>query len=126
MTAAFPASSWRHQRAATAPVKGDPERRGRWRVAFAMLGFAVLYSVLGARLVVLGMGADEPLVGFVGSILGRADLLAIVYQQRPADLVHFVDDVVKKLPGVIDVRTEPILQLVKNDVRWGLVRPRER
>lgn len=68
--------------------------------------------------------SSEPLVGFVASILGRADLLAIVYQRRPADLVRFVDDVVKNLPGVIDVRTEPILQLVKNDVRWGLVRSR--
>jgi hypothetical protein len=53
-------------------------------------------------------------------------LLAIVYQRRPADLVRFVDDVVKNLPGVLDVRTEPILDLVKNDARWGLVRSRER
>lgn len=68
----------------------------------------------------------EPLVGFVASILGRADLLAIAYERRPADLVRFVDDVVKQLPGVIDVRMEPILELVKNDVRWGLVKDRER
>lgn len=74
---------------------------------------------------IAGALSSEPLVGFVASILGRADLLAIVYQRRPADLVRFVDDVVKNLPGVIDVRTEPILRLVKNDVRWGLVRPRE-
>ena len=70
--------------------------------------------------------SEEPLIGFVASILGRADLLAIVYQSGPAELVEFVDDVVKQLPGVIDVRTEPILQLVKNDPRWGLVRSRER
>ena len=75
---------------------------------------------------IAGALASEPLVGFVASILGRADLLVIVYQRHPADLVRFVDDVVKNLPGVIDVRTEPILQLVKNDVRWGLVRARER
>lgn len=67
----------------------------------------------------------EPLVGFVATILGRADLLAIVYQRRPADLVRFVDDVVKGLPGVIDVRTEPILQIVKNDARWGLIGSRK-
>ena len=70
--------------------------------------------------------ASEPLVGFVSSILGRADLLSIAYQRSPADLLRFVDDVVKALPGVIDVRTEPILELVKNDTRWGLVRRRER
>jgi len=69
-----------------------------------------------------GTLAADPLVGFVAAILGRADLLAIVYQSSPAQLVHFVDDVVKRLPGVLDVRTEPILELVKNDVRWGLVR----
>ena len=70
--------------------------------------------------------AAEPVVGFVASILGRADLLAIAYQSSPTELVRFVDDVVKPLPGVVDVRTEPILRLVKNDARWGLVRSRER
>ena len=65
--------------------------------------------------------AAEPLVGFVASILGRADLLAIAYQPSPAELVRFVDEVVKPLPGVIDVRTEAIVEFVKNDARWGLV-----
>ena len=68
--------------------------------------------------------AADPLVGFVASILGRADLMAIVYQPGPADLVRYVDEQVKTLSGVMDVRTEPILQLVKNDARWGLVRSR--
>lgn len=74
---------------------------------------------------IAGALASEPLVGFVASILGRADLLAIVYQPRPADLVRFVDEVVKNLGGVVDVRIDPILRLLKNDVRWGLVRPRD-
>jgi Lrp/AsnC family transcriptional regulator, regulator for asnA, asnC and gidA len=73
---------------------------------------------------IAGALAADPLVGFVASILGRADLLSVVYERSPADLVRFVDDVVKQFPGVIDVRTQPILKLVKNDVRWGLVRPR--
>jgi Lrp/AsnC family transcriptional regulator for asnA, asnC and gidA len=73
-----------------------------------------------------GALCSEPFVGFAASILGRADLLAIVHQSSPSDLVRFVDDVVKNLPGVIDVRMEPILRLVKNDFRWGLVRSRER
>lgn len=68
--------------------------------------------------------SSEPFVGFAASILGRADLLAIVHQSGPSDLVRFIDDVVKNLPGVIDVRVEPILRLVKNDARWGLVRSR--
>ena len=49
----------------------------------------------------------EPLIGFVASILGRADLLAVVHQRSPAALASFVDDVVKRLPCVADVRTEP-------------------
>lgn len=74
---------------------------------------------------IAGALSSEPLVGFVASILGRADLLAIVYQRQSSDLVRFVDDVAKKLPGVVDVRTEPILALVKMDARWGLVRARD-
>ena len=65
--------------------------------------------------------ADEPGVGFTAATLGRADLLAIVFRESPGELVRFVDEVVKRLPGVVDVRTEPILEFVKNDVRWGLV-----
>ena len=64
----------------------------------------------------------EPTVGFAASTLGRADLLAIVFRESPGELVRFVDEVVKRLPGVADVRTEPILDFVKNDVRWGVVR----
>ena len=70
--------------------------------------------------------ASEELVGFVASVLGRADLLAIVHERSSGELVRFVDEVVKVLPGVVDVRTEPMLGLVKIDPRWGLVRARER
>lgn len=70
---------------------------------------------LGRRL------GEEPGVGFAASTLGRADLLAIVFQESSGALVRFVDEVVKSLPGVTDVRIEPILEFVKNDVRWGLV-----
>lgn len=71
---------------------------------------------LGQRL------ATESGVGFVAATLGRADLLAIVFRESPGELVRFVDEGVKALPGVLDVRTELILEFVKNDVRWGLVR----
>ncbi len=74
---------------------------------------------------IAGALSSEELVGFVASILGRADLLVIVHERSPADLVRFVDDVVKELPGVLDVRTQPMLGFVKIDTRWGLVRSRE-
>jgi cell division protein FtsI (penicillin-binding protein 3) len=56
------ASTWRHQRAATAATAAptrDPERRGRRRVMLAMLGFALLYSALAAKLVLLGIGGTD-------------------------------------------------------------------
>ena len=75
---------------------------------------------------IAGTLSEEDLVGFVASILGRADLLVIVHETSSGALLRFVDEVVKELPGVIDVRTEPMLGLVKIDPRWGLVRTRER
>ena len=70
MTAIIPATAWRHQRAVKVETKGDPERRGRVRVALAMLGFVALYGVLAFRLVLLGVsahGMEED-----GAILTRA------------------------------------------------------
>ncbi len=70
--------------------------------------------------------AAEEHVGFVASILGRADLLAIVHETSQHALLRFVDEVVKPLRGVVDVRTEPMLAQLKIVTRWGLVRTRER
>ena len=56
MTIRPPASAWRHARPA---ADADGGRRGRWRVAFAMAGFGVLYAVLAARLVMLGMATGD-------------------------------------------------------------------
>ena len=48
MTIRPPTSAWRHARAAgRAAGDRDGGRRGRWRVAFAMVGFGSLYAVLG-------------------------------------------------------------------------------
>jgi len=59
VTALSPASTWRHARLLEpAGRRGDQERRGRLRVALAMAGFGLLYAIIGARLVVLGVTAD--------------------------------------------------------------------
>jgi len=65
--------------------------------------------------------SSMPAVGYVASLLGRADLLAIVAQQDAAELRRYADDTVRCLPGVTDVRIEPIVEMVKLDVAWGLV-----
>ena len=59
MSTAAAASNWRHQRALPKTETRDPERRGRIRVGLAMFGFALLYSVLAARLVFLGVGDKD-------------------------------------------------------------------
>ena len=59
MSTAAAASNWRHQRALPETETRDPERRGRIRVGLAMFGFALLYSVLAARLVFLGVGDKD-------------------------------------------------------------------
>lgn len=60
-------------------------------------------------------------VGYVASLLGRADLLAIVAKEDAGELRRYVDGILRSLPGVTDVRIEPIVEMVKLDVAWGLV-----
>ena len=64
MTSRPDISSWRHIEPGSVDdvdaVNGR-EKQGRWRVCFAIAGFALLYGVLTARLVVLGIesGAEN-------------------------------------------------------------------
>ena len=57
-----PPTPWRHARSGhgSAECQRDNERRGRWRVAFAMAGFGLLYGILALRLVLLGIAGDGP------------------------------------------------------------------
>ncbi|MBA3516991.1 MAG: penicillin-binding protein 2 [Rhizobiales bacterium] len=73
MTASFPATTWRHARSPEAAGgKVDLERRGRWRVCFAIAGFGLLYGVLAARLVLLGIGAQAEEAGGAGFVQAPA------------------------------------------------------
>ncbi len=65
-------------------------------------------------------------VGYVATLLGRADLLAIVALPTASALRRYADESVRCLPGVTDVRIEPIVEMVKIDVAWGLVRGAEK
>ena len=54
--------TWRYphagKRGVSSALAARAERQGRWRVAFAMAGFGVLYIALTARLIMLGVAAD--------------------------------------------------------------------
>lgn len=73
------------------------------------------------REVAMALAAD-PTVRYVASLLGRADLMAIVARESQADLVDYVDEKVKPLEGVTDVRVEPVLKMLIGDMRWGILR----
>ncbi len=52
-------SNWRHvEPPGAVGCRGNDEVQGRWRVCFAMAGFALLYGVLAFRLVALGIEAN--------------------------------------------------------------------
>jgi cell division protein FtsI (penicillin-binding protein 3) len=46
------------KRGVSSALAARAERQGRWRVAFAMAGFGLLYAALAARLVFLGIATD--------------------------------------------------------------------
>jgi cell division protein FtsI (penicillin-binding protein 3) len=91
MTQAVPLSTWRHARAVGYAGQGDLERRGRWRVMFAMAGFGTLYGVLALRLVLLGVSAD-------GATQGGA---------------RFVQEAAKARPDIIDRNGETLATDIK-------------
>ncbi|HSG95130.1 MAG TPA: hypothetical protein VLA28_06390, partial [Afifellaceae bacterium] len=68
--------TWHYPHAGKRGVSGAlaarAERQGRWRVAFAMAGFGLLYAALAARLVMLGVTGD----GGAALHLSPADLVA--------------------------------------------------
>ena len=68
--------TWRYPHAGKRGVSGAiaarAERQGRWRVAFAMAGFGLLYAALATRLVMLGVTGD----GGAAQRLSPADLVA--------------------------------------------------
>ena len=57
------------------PSVSDREAAGRWRVAFVIAGFGVLYAVVAFRLLALGLFHDEQQTASV----------------RPVDMVAAVD-----------------------------------
>ncbi len=93
--------TWRYPHAGKRGVSGAlaarAERQGRWRVAFAMVGFGLLYAALATRLVVLGISAD-----------GRA-----VQHSSPADLVAAAR------PDIIDRNGEILATDIKTASLFG-------
>ncbi len=59
MSGSAPASAWHHANGAGARKPNRVDRLGRQRIALAMAGFCLLFSVLAIRLVVLGASGSD-------------------------------------------------------------------
>lgn len=137
MTVSVAASNWRHQRASTAPVV-DGDRRGRFRVILAMLGFALLYTTLAGRLVVLGVSShdfEEDSATFIrAASKARPDIVdrngeTLATDIRTASLfaepryVIDPDDATEKLATVLpDLDRAHIRQLLSTEAKFAYIR----
>jgi cell division protein FtsI (penicillin-binding protein 3) len=131
------ASNWRHQRASTAPAV-DGDRRGRFRVILAMLGFALLYTTLAGRLVVLGVSShdfEEDSATFIrAASKARPDIVdrngeTLATDIRTASLfaepryVIDPDDATEKLATVLpDLDRAHIRQLLSTEAKFAYIR----
>jgi cell division protein FtsI (penicillin-binding protein 3) len=142
MTVSVAASDWRHQRAMANAPAIDPERRGRFRVVLAMLGFAVLYATLAGRLLVLGVSShdfEEDSATFIrAASKARPDIIdrngeTLATDIRTASLfaepryVIDPDDATEKLASVLpDLDRVHIRQLLSTEAKFAYIRRRLR
>ena len=62
--------------------------------------------------------ADLPAIGFVATMLGRADVLAMTLVENGGQLTEFLHQTVDKIPGVRRVRYSFGQNFIKHDFRW--------
>lgn len=62
--------------------------------------------------------AALPEIGFVSTILGRADVLAMTLVENGAELTDFLHQTVDKIEGVHRVRYSLGQNFIKHDYRW--------
>ena len=62
--------------------------------------------------------AELPEIGFVATILGRADVLAMTLVENGAELTDFLHQTIDKIPGVRRVRYSLGQNFIKHDYRW--------
>ena len=62
--------------------------------------------------------AALPEIGFVSTILGRADVLAMTLVENGAELTDFLHQTVDKIAGVHRVRYSLGQSFIKHDYRW--------
>ena len=62
--------------------------------------------------------ADLPEIGFVATMLGRADVLAMTLVENGNELTDFLHQTIDKIPGVRRVRYSLGQTFIKHDYRW--------
>ena len=67
---------------------------------------------------IAAMLAELPAIGFVATMLGRADVLAMTLVENGGQLTEFLHQTVDKIPGVRRVRYSLGQNFIKHDFRW--------
>ena len=62
--------------------------------------------------------AKVPEIGFVATMLGRADVLAMTLVENGNELTDFLHQTIDKIPGVRRVRYSLGQNFIKHDFRW--------
>lgn len=62
--------------------------------------------------------ADLPEIGFVATILGRADVLAMTLVENGAELTDYLHQTIDKIPGVHRIRYSLGQNFIKHDHRF--------
>ena len=62
--------------------------------------------------------AKVPEIGFVATMLGRADVLAMTLVENGNELTDFLHQTIDQIPGVRRVRYSLGQNFIKHDYRW--------
>lgn len=65
----------------------------------------------------------SPPVSFVGTTLGRFDILCLVLAHSQIELHEFVTEVIHALPGVVTTETIEAVEIIKHTYEWVVLGP---
>ena len=65
--------------------------------------------------------AALPQIGYVATMLGRCDVMAVTLAEDGDQLIRYIHETIDSIPGVHQVRYTLVHQFVKHDYRWTMI-----